>query len=568
MVDQMVISGTKPSSIMNFRYFTRLLVMGFVLVFASTVASAKETLIIGVSQFPASFHPNFESMLAKYYALNLTVRPITTYDKNWEIVCMLCTRLPTLENGGAKITNLGDGKQGVSVTYTLHPEARWGDGTPVTTKDLEYTIEVGKHPQSGVLGAEFYRRVLSVDVHDDKTFTLNLDRVDFKFNELGLYLIPEHIDRKNFSEPEHYRTRNAYDNDTYNPGLYFGPYRVVEVESGSYIEFARNDSWWGESPHFETIVIRTIENTAALEANLLSGSIDYIAGVLGVTLVQALALENRYGEKFDFVFHPGLVYEHIDLNLDNPILADIRVRKALIHAIDRQSINSQLFEGKQPVADVYVNPLDATYDDSVPHYEFNPQKSRQLLEQAGWNNVIDGVRHNDNGEPLRLDFGTTAGSRGRETIQQILHSQWKDVGVDIRIHNEPARVFFGETVSKRKFTGLAMFAWISVPENSPRTVLHSSEIPTLENNWQGSNYTGFRNPKMDEWIDAVEITLDPKERQKLWSKIQHLYASELPVLPLYFRSNPYIIPKWLKGIEPTGNTATTTLWVENWSFEQ
>ena len=530
----------------------------------SNVAQSKDTLVIGVTQFPSTFHPSIDSMVAKYYVLNLTMRPFTAYDANWNLICMLCTELPTIENGGAMETDLGDGKVGVAITYTIQPEARWGDGTPVTTKDVEYTIEVGKHPQSGIVGAEFYRRVLSVDIVDDKTFTLNMDRLNYKYNELALYLVPEHIDRPAFAEPEEYRYRNTYDTDTYNPGLYFGPYRIVNVEPGSHVEYARNETWWGRQPYFDRIVIRTIENTAALEANLLSNSIDHMSGMLGITLDQALTMEKRHGSTFEFHYQPGLFYEHIDLNLDNPILADLRVRQALIHSIDRHAISEQLFEGKQPVANSFVSPLDSIYDPTIPNYSYNPDLAGELLDEAGWSEMIDDIRHNESGEPLTLEIGTTAGSRIRETVQQVLQAQWREVGIDIKIRNEPARVYFGETVGKRQFSGMAMYAWISDPESSPRGTLHSTEIPTAENNWQGSNIPGYRSERMDALIDKVEITLDKADRQELWSEIQHLYATELPVIPLYYRSSPFVLPTWLKGINPTGNTSTTTMWIEDW----
>ena len=549
----------------------RTLILSITLMFVivpPTPAEQKDTLVIGITQFPASFHPNFESMVAKYYALNLTMRPVTSYDKDWNLVCLLCTALPTIENGGAVITDLGDGKKGIAVTYTLHPEATWGDGTPVSTRDVKYTIEVGKNPESGILGAEFYRRVLSIDVVDDKTFTLQMDRVDYKYNDLGLYLLPEHIDRPAFSNPSEYRNKNTYDSDTYNPGLYFGPYRISKIEPGAYIEYVRNDTWWGRTPHFSKIVIRIIENTAALEANLLSGSIDYISGVLGVTLDQALAIQKRHPDDFDFVFRPGLIYEHIDLNLDNPILADSRVRQALTLAIDRQSISDQLFSGQQPVADVFVSPLDPVFNNNIKRYRYDIQAAAALLDSAGWTNFVDGIRHNADGEMLQLEFGTTSGSRVREAVQQILQIQWREAGIDVRLRNQPPRVFFGETVSKRQFSGMAMFAWISDPESSPRTTLHSDEIPSEENSWVGSNYMGYRNPEMDRLIDEVEITLDQSKRLKLFAQIQDIYAADLPAIPLYYRSSPFIIPKWLNGIEPTGNTSTTTLWVENWSVDK
>ena len=87
-------------------------------------------------------------MLAKSYALAMGMRPFTAYDPDWRLVCMLCVELPTIENGGAVREKTADGKDGIAVTYAIRPDARWGDGVPVTTKDVAFAVEVGKHPQS------------------------------------------------------------------------------------------------------------------------------------------------------------------------------------------------------------------------------------------------------------------------------------------------------------------------------------------------------------------------------------------------------------------------------------
>ena len=187
-----------------------------------------------------------------------------------------------------------------------------------------------------------------------------------------------------------------------------------------------------------------------------------------------------------------------------------------------------------------------------------------LLEAAGFTEMQGGVRQNAQGETLSFEFMTTAGNRTRELVQQVLQSQWRDVGVEAVIRNEPARVYFGGTLSERKFTAMGMFAWISSPENVPRTILHSDHIPTAENNWSGQNYTGFSNAALDTLIEATEVELNPERRRELWRWIQAIYADELPVLPLYFRANTYILPKWLEGVVPTGHQYGTSYWVEYW----
>ena len=262
---------------------------------------------------------------------------------------------------------------------------------------------------------------------------------------------------------------------------------------------------------------------------------------------------------------PGLIYEHIDLMLDNPILKDQKIRQALMYALDRKAISEQLFGGKQPVAHSSVNPLDWVFDEDVVTYPFDLAKANALLDEAGWSNKVKGIRMNAAGEPLRFDIMTTAGNRTRELVQQVLQSQWKAVGIDIRIKNEPARIFFGETVTKRKFDAMAMFAWISAPESVPLTTLHSDDIPTAGNNWAGQNYTGYRNPEMNALLEVIETELDRGKRVALWYKLQNIYATDLPALPLYFRANAFILPKWLSGLTPTGHQFPTTLWVEDWA---
>ncbi|MDH3771953.1 MAG: ABC transporter substrate-binding protein, partial [Nitrospirota bacterium] len=292
--------------------------------------------------------------------------------------------------------------------------------------------------------------------------------------------------------------------------------------------------------------------------------IDMIAGELGLTIDQALAFEQRHGDGFQIVYQPGLVYEHLDLNLDNPILADLRVRQALIQGLNRAALSEQLFAGRQPVAHSSVSPLDWVHSDDIPQYNEDREAAAALLDAAGWSELKDGVRHNDIGEPLALELMTTAGNRSRELVQQVLQSQWQSLGIDVRIRNEPARVFFGETVSKRHFTGMAMFAWISSPENVPRSALHSEEIPTEANGWSGQNYTGFASAEMDQLLDAIERELDREKRRAMWQRIQEIYAEELPVLPLYFRADTHIWPLWLEGVTPTGHLNASPLWVEQW----
>jgi peptide/nickel transport system substrate-binding protein len=539
-----------------------LVIFAFVLPWAPAVAH--DQLTIGISQFPPALNPDLEAVAAKSYVLGFALQPFTMFDADWKLVCLLCTELPSFENGRAVKTQLPDGKTGVDLTYTIRPDAMWADGVPVTTDDVKFTYEFGRNKQSAVANAEMYREILGVDVKDDKTFTLHWDRLPFNYAAIDDFvLLPAHLERPAFTDPAQYRVRTLYATDPTNPGLYNGPYRISEFAVGSHIVLEPNPHWAGSAPHFKRITIRAIENSAALEANLLSGTIDMIAGEVGLPLDEALAFDQRHGRDYNIIYKPGLTFEHIDCNLDNPVLADRRVREALLRGLDRATLVKTLFAGKQAVADSFVEPLDAGYTDDVPKYPYDPARAKELLEEAGWHAQPDGSRKNSDGKTLSFELTTTAGNRSRELVEQVLQSQWKEIGIDVRIHNEPARVLFGETLPHRHFD-LAMYAWLSAPENSPRSIFRSDEVPTEANNYAGENLPDYKNPEMDRLIDALEVELDPAKRKTMWAKAQQIYATDLPSLPLYFRSDALILPKWLTGVQPTGNQSPTTLWSTDW----
>ncbi len=243
------------------------------------------------------------------------------------------------------------------------------------------------------------------------------------------------------------------------------------------------------------------------------------------------------------------------------------MRKALLMALDRESLNRQLFEGKQPSADSFVNALDWIYDANGLKYPHDPKAAAQLLDEAGWKTLRNGVRHNAAGQPLSLEINGAAGNRSGELVQQVIQSDWRKLGIDVKIRNFAARVLF-DNLTHRRFTGMAIFGWASAPENVPRSILRSDQIPTEANNWEGQNYTSYKDPETDALLDRLEVELDRDKRLVMWHELQRRYAEALPVLPLYFRSIAFIKPKWLGGIEPTGHMFPTTLWVETWTAAQ
>ena len=540
--------------------------LSLVLALVAFPAAAKDELVLAMTQAPGTMNPVISSMLAKSLIQNMMARPITAYDPDWKMVCLVCVELPSLEKKTARLVTLPDGKQGIETDFTLKP-MRWGDGTPLTARDIAFTIDVGKHPQSGVASAEGYKRIVKFDIKDDLNFTVTTDRVTFDYDGFDFQILPAHLEKPIFdANPAEYRNKTTYDTDPTNPGLAFGPYRITELVPGNRIVLEQNRTWTGEKPHFKRLVIKIIENTAALEANLLSGNVDYAFGELGLSLDQALAFEKRHRDKYDVVYKPALIYEHIDLNLDNPFLKDKRVRQAILMAIDRKAISDKLFEGKQPVADSDISPLDPMFSPAQRKYPYDPAQAKKLLDEAGFATVRNGFRTNAAGERFSIEITTTAGNKIREQVAQVVQSQLRQVGIELRVKAEPPRVF-SDALNHRNFNALAMYAWVSRPQGVPRSTLHSEEIPSAKNAWSGQNYPAYANPAMDKALDDAERELDKDKRIKQFAEIQRLYADDLPVLPLFFRVDPFVIPKALKGVRPTGHLNSSTLWIEQWRWE-
>ncbi|SDR63242.1 peptide/nickel transport system substrate-binding protein [Rhizobiales bacterium GAS113] len=532
--------------------------------------AAHDDLTIGVAQFPSGFNFYIDAETIKDYVLSFVTRPVTAFDKDWKNSCLLCSELPTVKNGLAKLEDRPDGTKGMAITIKLKPGLKWGDGAPVTAKDIAFTARVARDPKAGFYLPKAWARTEKVDVVDDQTAVMHLDSIQTNYNEWA-QLLPEHIEGPVYEQVAAsggYNKQSVYNRNPTTPGLYNGPYLIKDYQSGGQVVLEQNPYWSGEKPHFRRVIIKFIQNTAALQANLLSGDVDMVAGEgIALTIDQALELRKQHPDDFTYLFVPSLAYEHIELAHDNKLLQDLRVRQALVHATDRKTLTDKLFQGLQPVANAFVPPKNVNFSKDVPAYPYDPAKAKALLTEAGFTPGPDGICRNDKGERLSFEFTTTAGNRLRELQQQVLQSGWKAACIEVTIKNEPARTMFGETLKKRLFPGMVMYASTFGVTESPRRNYSSFGIPTEANSFGGSNYSGISIPRLDELVLQSEKELDPEKQIGLWAEMQTIYATVLPHVPLFFRAEPHINPKWLKGYVTTGHSDLAPLWAEYWRAE-
>lgn len=542
-------------------------------------AIAKPTnaeLKMGISQEFETLNPLIMSMVASSYIHYMVGRRLVNLDKENKWQPQIAKAIPSVENGQAKVITEG-GKKKVQSIWEIKDNANWGDGKPVTCEDIIFTRKVALSPNVSVGEKETYSQIEKIDVDpkNNKKCTFTYEKAKWDHYQLGtMYIMPKHIEEPIFDkygkQKEGYEKNSVYIKNPTNPGLYNGPYVVSEVKLGDHITVVPNKHFYGEAPKIKKIIIRLIPNTGTLEANLRSGTIDAIS-ILGLTFDQALEFEKKVKSEnleYKVLIEPSSVHEHIDLNLENPILKDVRVRKAMLTAIDKEQLVKSFFDNRQPVSLHFMtnnDPWFTTDPKYITTYKFSKRTAAKLLEEAGWKEGPDGYRYKD-GKKLSLVFMTTAGNKTREAVQVYLQSQWKAVGIEIVPKNEPGRVFFGETTKKRKFD-MAMYAWVSSPESTPRSTLHSTSIPTEKNGWSGQNYPAWRNPKMDKLIDDMDLEFNGKKRLELAWEMQKYYTEDMPAIPLYYRADNAVIPKNLKNYNLTGHQFSETNEVEKWTLE-
>lgn len=543
---------------------------------AIAAAPSNDELKIGISQEFENLNPLIMSMSATTYIYSMVGRTLVTLTPDGKWIPQLAKTIPTLEN---KLAKFSSDKKQIIATWEIIEKATWSDGKPVVCADFKLARDIADSPNVSVGEKETYTQVKTItwDDKNPKICTFTYEKARWDYYQLGQFRpLPQHLEaqvfEKNKSQKEGYEKNSFYNKAPTKEGLHNGPYKISEVKLGSHVTLVPNPHFYGQAPKIKKIIVKLIPNTGTLEANLRSGTIDMVSS-LGFSFDQAVAFDKKTKTEslpFQAQFKPSITFEHIDLNLDHPFLKDLKVRKALLFGINRDELVKALFDGRQQVAVHNVAPIDPWYTadpKKVTLYPYSKREAGRLLDEAGWKiDTKDGYRYKD-GKKLSLQFMTTAGNKTRETVQTFLQNQWKAIGVEINIKNEPARVFFGETTKKRNFGAMAMFAWVSSPENNPKSSLHSSQIPTDKNGWSGQNYVGYVNKEVDALIEKIETEFDPKKRADYAQAILKHYTNDVPAIPLYYRSDVAVTPIGLKGFMLPGHQFAETNEVENWSLQ-
>ncbi len=502
----------------------------------SQPAAGRDHVVLGALVEPELIHPMLGGHGDRIWAQILAIftRDVGRDNDTWRDFPQGVEYLPNVRNG----TWMLEGER-MTLVWRIKPR-RWHDGRPVTCADYIFSHLVARDKRVGVIGEQVLTtRIASVSCPqgaDGREITVHWNERYGYANQMVVPYgaLPRHI-LESFYRANPAALRDApYGHDP-KVTIGDGPYRLVEWRRGVSltVEAVTDHPIFG-TPKIRRITWKVFPDAKTMVANLLSGAID-VVGPAVLTFESAVELERQAGGRVKVFWQLSLRWEHIDFNLDNPLLQDVRVRRALAHGINRVQISQQLFGGRQPVSHTYLPPRHPGYTEAVEKYSYDPARGRRLLQEAGFAPGPDGVMRNAAGQRLQFEINTTAGHTIREQVEQIIQQQLRQLGVEITILNFPSRVFLGEILGRRKFKALAIVTWIFRPESGCDEIYISDGIPNEGNNWVGGNYPAYRNTEMDRICGAISREIDEEKRNRLLNESAKIFSRDLPALPLFYR---------------------------------
>jgi peptide/nickel transport system substrate-binding protein len=504
--------------------------------------------VLGITSEPDSLCPHVADSAVGQELSAFVLRDLVMNDPQWRTVPDLAAALP-LVNGAV-------------ATWTLKPDAKWSDGTRVSAADLDVTRALQTDPAFGVVGGR--------DVADQIASIAGAPRspdggaavvvtwkqpVAFAADVRTHRPLPAHDARiKDVLAKKIPLKDSAF---CRNP-LADGPFTLREWRAGQDLTFARNDAY-APKARLDQVLVKIVPSSTALMTSLLAGEIDATFPNAGLSPVEAKRFVDEHPDRFALARAPGQVWTHIDVNLDDPWLKDVRVRQAIAHAIPRKRIFDAISGGLYDVSETYLPPLHWGHAQVDP-IEFDVEKARALLDASGWKLAKGAVvRTNAKRERLALTLSAASGLKESEELLLLVKQALADVGIEVTLDLTPFKVFMGELAKKRKLPHLAFYAWVFDASTFGGSMWRSDRIPSEANGYKGQNYPGYMNDEVTRLLVETDASVDAAERAAKLARVQQILRADLPAIPMYFRPAVVVVRKGVTGIAPTG-TLTPLAW--------
>ena len=401
--------------------------------------------------------------------------------------------------------------------FNLREGVKFTDGTPFNAECVKFSLE---RVSTAVRGIRFHGMISHVNILDDY-------KVEVKLKEPSASFFPNLTK----STGAIYTTTavEQYGEDLFKNPVGTGLFKLEEWIPGQRIVLVRNDEYWGTPAKLEKVIFYPIPTEASRVMAFKGGDLDVIEQ-LPAHEVAAMERDPNY----KLFIAPMLRTIWIGFNFDNPILRDVRIRKAIAHAIDRESIIKYTMENLAREANLGLLPPEVMKTDPPLSLNYDPELSKKLLAEAGY---VDG---------LELTFWTTEGRYPKDVeIAQVAQSQLLKVGINTSIQVMDYSSYVAAL--SRSEHQIFLLGWgVTIP---PDTFFRACFYSTDTSNW-----THYKNEEVDKMIDEAVKIMNEEERNKAYYELnKRLVVEEAVVFPIYYASNIYALRSNIEEFYATPN---------------
>lgn len=466
------------------------------------------TLVIVSSQVPRHLNPAVQSGTATAVPGTQIFASPLRFDENWNPHPYLAESWDVSEDG-------------LSVTLHLVKGAKFHDGHPITSEDVQFSIMTIKdnHPFKSM-----FEPVTEIETPDENTAVIKLSKrhpaLLLALSSALCVIIPKHV----YGDGQDIKSHPAN-----SAPVGSGPFKLEEFKAGEQITLVRNDDFFiPDRPYLDKIVIRIIKDPSAMLIAMENGDADmypFVTGSSDIKRLQAAANLSMTAEGYAAV---GAV-NWLAFNTAKAPLNDVRVRQAISYATDRNFIVNALHKGTSKVQRSPIIESSPFFNPNIPAYDLDLDKANALLDEAGLKAGADGMR-----TKLTIDF-IPGPAEQQKTVAEYLKSQLKKIGLDIEVRAAPDFPTWAGRVSKGDFdmTMDIVFNWGDPVIGVHRTYLSSNIVPGVI--W--SNTQGYANPKVDDLLNAAAIEGDQAKRKALYDEFQMIVGEDVPIY--WLNSLPY-----------------------------
>lgn len=487
---------------------------------------------------PRSLNPLFSTSVQEDQLFALFSDLLVTVDERGRAVPELAARVPTSANGDIS-------RDGRSITYRLRRGVKWHDGVTFTSRDVRFSWQAVMNPRNNVASREAYDVVERVDTPDDYTAILRLKR-PFAPAVLTIFgggqtlrLVPQHVLAK-------YADVNAVDFNQHPIGT--GPFKVVAWKRGQSVELEANDAYFLGKPKLRRVTVQLVPATTTAGVMLETHETDF------AQLDSSTYQRVRDNPNLRVVLANYYAFIGLPMNVTRPALRDVRVRRAIVYALDRVSLNDKNTFGTGVLADSDLNPISWAHTNDVVHYPHDPARATALLEAAGWRAGSDGVRQK-NGARLALELAEPSGGTTARNEDVQVQEMLRRVGIEVTIKGYAPSLLYapaeaGGILESGKFD-LTISGWVSGgdPDNSTLYMCRYAGPA-------GQNYSRYCSSAMDAAQEQALATYDTARRKRAYAAIERLASQDLPFVFVYWPKARFAMNPDLRGFAPNGVTPT------------